>query len=110
TPAQPLGRAQSLNLTINPAAVRGVDGAQLAEPFTLGLTTVGYLKVSDTIPADGSVDVAPDSTITIIFNRPVVPLTPIEGASPPPSPITIVPEVAGQGEWVNTSIYRFRPD
>jgi uncharacterized protein YfaS (alpha-2-macroglobulin family) len=110
TPAQPLGRAQSLNLTINPAAVRGVDGAQLAEPFTLGLTTVGYLKVSDTIPADGSVDVAPDSTITIIFNRPVVPLTPIEGASPPPSPITIVPEVAGQGQWVNTSIYMFRPD
>lgn len=67
------------------------------------------LIVADTFPAPDSNNVPPDSAITVIFNRPVVPLTTREDAANLPSPITISPEVDGLGEWVNTSIYLFRP-
>jgi hypothetical protein len=40
----------------------------------------------------------------------VVPLVTAEEAVNLPSPITIEPPVNGAGEWLNTSIYIFRPD
>src|SRR5690606_38459940 len=70
----------------------------------------GSLQVTDVLPTPDSTDIATDAVITVIFNRPVVPLTTIEESRQLPSPITIAPEVQGQGEWLNTSIYTFRPD
>jgi alpha-2-macroglobulin len=86
------------------------DGGTLLEPFTLELSTIGYLMVSDVLPADGSLDVEADSTITVVFNRPVVPLVIAEDMGNLPQPLTITPEVEGQGEWLNTSIYVFHPE
>jgi alpha-2-macroglobulin len=68
------------------------------------------LRVTDVLPRDGTEGVATDALITVIFNRPIVPLVIAEEAADLPSPITITPEVFGQGEWINTSIYVFRPD
>lgn len=67
------------------------------------------LFVVDVLPADDSVNVAADSTITVIFNRPIVPLTLSVTEVDIPSPIRITPAVDGVGEWLNTSIYVFRP-
>lgn len=86
------------------------DGLPMADPFRLTLQTVGYLEVSDVIPQDGAVEIETSSTITVIFNRPVVPLLTVEEQDVLPSPISISPAVEGEGEWLNTSIYVFRPD
>ncbi len=68
------------------------------------------LIVTDTLPVDGSDDVSTDTLVTVIFNRPVVPLTTLGASADLPSPITIEPAVTGHGEWLNTAIYTFRPD
>ena len=54
--------------------------------------------------------IAPDTVVTVLFNRPVVPLAAIEDLASQPQPLTFVPPVSGEGEWLNTSIYRFTPD
>ena len=86
------------------------DGTTLATPFSYVLTTQGDLAVTQVLPADGSDGVQTDSTITVIFNRPVVPLGVSEDAATLPQPLNFAPAVTGQGEWLNTSIYVFHPD
>ncbi|RME79723.1 MAG: alpha-2-macroglobulin [Chloroflexi bacterium] len=109
TPAQPLERAAVYDAILTQTA-RAEDGAPLAEPFTFRFTTVGFLEVAQVIPADGTADVETAPTITVIFNRPVVPLTSLEQAKDLPNPLALDPPVEGQGEWLNTSIFVFRPD
>ncbi|MCI0714073.1 MAG: Ig-like domain-containing protein [Chloroflexi bacterium] len=87
-----------------------VDETPMAEPYTLTLKTVGYIEISDVIPQDNTSNVEVDATISVIFNRPVVPLLTLEEQGDLPSPIDIEPAVDGSGEWLNTSIYIFRPD
>jgi hypothetical protein len=54
--------------------------------------------------------VNPETAVTVIFNRPVVPLVMSEQMAEFPSPLQFTPEIEGTGEWVNTSVYVFRPD
>ncbi len=68
------------------------------------------LQVTEVIPADGSSGVPADTAIVVIFNRPVVPLMSAAEMAALPSPITLSPAAQGAGEWVNTSIYTFRPE
>lgn len=89
---------------------KSVEGIPLSEPITLEFTTMGPLTVSQVFPADGASDVANNAVITVIFNRPVVPLTIAEEQAGLPQPLEITPSVAGHGEWVNTSVYAFRPE
>ncbi|MBN1874615.1 MAG: Ig-like domain-containing protein [Anaerolineae bacterium] len=108
TPASSLARAAVYRVQVD-AAARNMEGTPLLTPITLDLQTVGYLEVSEVQPAPDSQDVDPDTTITVVFNRPVVPLTSVSEQSTLPQPVVFNPPVAGQGEWINTSIYRFRP-
>lgn len=109
TPAQPLERAALYDAILTQAAAAG-DGALLAEPFTFRFSTPGYLEVTQVIPAAGTMDVETNGTITVMFNRPVVPLTSLEEAENFPQPLEFEPAVAGKGEWLNTSIYVFKPE
>ena len=88
--------------------IRGADGSQILESLELQLDTIGFLQVAEVFPAQDSVT-TPNSAITVIFNRPVVPLGTVEDTLNLPSPISIFPNVEGQGEWLNTSIYVFEP-
>ncbi len=92
------------------SALTAQDGTALAAPFSYVLATQGNLAVTQVLPADGSDGVQTDSTITVIFNRPVVPLGVSEDSATLPQPLTFAPAVTGQGEWLNTSIYVFHPD
>ena len=71
---------------------------------------MGFLQVTNTQPADGNQEVDADTTIAVVFNRPVVPLTGVEQQKDLPQPLTFDPPVAGKGTWLNTSIYQFQPD
>ena len=108
TPAQPLERAAVYDAILTQAAT-AADGAPLAEPFTFRFNTAGYLEVAQVIPAAGTTDVETNSTITVMFNRPVVPLTSLQAAENFPQPLEFEPAITGQGEWLNTSIYVFKP-
>jgi alpha-2-macroglobulin len=85
-------------------------GTPLLETLTLDFYTIGNLAVSQFSPAPAATDVAIDSTITVIFNRPVVPLLIAESQNTLPQPLHISPETTGKGEWISTSVYVFRPD
>jgi uncharacterized protein YfaS (alpha-2-macroglobulin family) len=84
-------------------------GLALKDTVTFHFTTVGFLEVSGVQPADGTAEVTTDGVVTVLFNRPVVPLAAIEDQGNLPHPLTFVPPVRGEGEWLNTSIYVFTP-
>ncbi|MFN8502289.1 Ig-like domain-containing protein [Kouleothrix sp.] len=107
-PSQPLPRARLFDVTLGQAA-RAADGAQLAGPFQFRFSTAGFLEVGQVIPANDAAEVQPNATITVLFNRPVVPLAPAEGQADAPQPLSFTPPIAGRGEWLNTAVYVFHP-
>lgn len=95
------------------------NGDALLEGLTLSFYTIGDLSVSQVSPAADIDEVAIDSAITVIFNRPVIPLqVNQEGLQNPDtnfqtltaSLLSFDPPITGSGSWINTSVYVFRPD
>jgi len=109
TPRSSLERKQTYQVKIGGSA-RGRNGQPLREPVDLRMQTVGYLEVSQVIPQPNTNDVGTESAITVIFNRPVVPLVTKGQQASLPVPLSFEPNVVGAGEWVSTSIYRFEPE
>lgn len=109
TPSEAFVRGANYTLTIG-TDLRGQDGELLAEPATIEWSTLGYLEVAEVLPAPDTGQVAADAVITVIFNRPVVPLVGLEDRDSLPDPLQFDPAAQGDGEWLNTSIYVFRPD
>ncbi len=109
TPTDQLTHKTKYDVRLNDTAF-GLNGRELRQSVSLQLETVGYLSVSQVAPAPDATEIDADSTITLIFNRPVVPLVATSQQTDLPQPINITPAVAGTGEWVSTSIYRFVPD
>ena len=109
-PAVTWERATTYDVRIE-AGASSATGETIEDPIRISLTTVGYLEATEVIPADGADEVAVDSVVLVIFNRPVVPLLALSGpaASDLPSPLGFEPQIAGAGEWINTSIYQFTP-
>ena len=92
------------------ASAEALDGQSLPEEIRLDLATVDSLAVGQVFPIDKSEEIDPTTNITVIFNHPVVPLQIKEEQKDLPQPLTFLPEVAGQGEWVNSSVYVFQPE
>ena len=90
-------------------SARSQAGLEMQRPFELRFSTIGYLEVTNVQPADGATEIMPDTVATVLFNRPVVPLSAIQDIGNLPHPLTFVPPVTGKGEWLNTSIYQFIP-
>ncbi len=89
---------------------RSTRGLALHHPLEFSFSSVGYLEVSAVHPAPGSTDVGVDRSISVVFNRPIVPLTAIEEQKDLPQPLEIQPQVRGKGYWLNTSVYVFKPE
>ena len=100
------GEIYSVNVLTTALAA---NGQMLGQPLQFTFKAVGFLDVTQVMPADGAEGVAPDTDITVMFNRPVVPLVPIAEQANLPQPLVLDPPVKGKGEWINTSIYVFRP-
>jgi len=88
----------------------GLDGKSLRDEVRLEFTTNDTLVVGQVFPIDNSEDVDGKTNLTVIFNHPVVPLKIEEEQTNLPQPLKFLPEVAGQGEWVNSSVYVFQPE
>ncbi|MBN1955750.1 MAG: Ig-like domain-containing protein [Anaerolineae bacterium] len=93
------------------AEAHDLEGQPLDGAFYFQFRTVGYLEVSQVIPAPDTAETEATSTITVMFNRPVVPLLAVSDPAYDglPDPVTFDPPIAGSGEWLNTSIYVFTP-
>jgi hypothetical protein len=109
TPRSDLRRQQKYFVNIGPTAA-SANGQSIMTPINLQIETVGFLEASQLIPGDGSENVQTDTAVTVLFNRPVVPLVSTGQQADLPQPLTLDPTVEGSGEWVSTSIYRFTPD
>jgi len=110
-PANSLERGAILDVGVAQEA-SAADGVPLRQPFVARYLMKGNLEVAQTIPADGALDVVPEIPITVLFNRPVVPLAVVSqgvGAATPPQPLSFDPPIEGKAEWLNTSILVFRP-
>ncbi|MBA3874784.1 MAG: Ig-like domain-containing protein, partial [Anaerolineae bacterium] len=88
TPSADYAHGTAYTVSVS-TALQAKAGGALVEAFTLQLNGQGYLAVTDVLPKDGSTDIATDAAITVIFNRPVVPLMTAEENAKLPSPITI---------------------
>ncbi|RLC69942.1 MAG: alpha-2-macroglobulin, partial [Chloroflexi bacterium] len=108
TPATAWERGTRYRVTLGTAA-RSAAGLPLKAEYSFRFSTVGYLEVAQVQPADSSEEVDMDAAVTVMFNRPVVPLTAISEQAGLPQPLTFEPAVEGSGEWLNTAIYLFRP-
>lgn len=108
-PADPLQTSGAYLATLTTGAT-SAEGVPLADPLTFRFNAVGELQVDQVFPQDGTEDVENDVVITVIFNRPVVPLVIAEEQTNLPDPVQISPDVSGHGEWISTSVYTFRPD
>jgi uncharacterized protein YfaS (alpha-2-macroglobulin family) len=81
-----------------------------AQPVNLRyrFTTAGKLAVSSVFPSDGAKEITLDGAIMVQFNRSVAPLTVVDDRGSQ-GIIDFTPPIAGEGRWLNTSLYTFHP-
>lgn len=110
TPTHPLSRSTRYEVRIGGTAL-AADGTPIGSEndYRARFVTAGHLEVGAVIPADGTDDIDPKTSVTVTFNRPVVPLAVVEQQDNFPSPLRFEPALEGTGEWLNTSIYIFHP-
>ncbi|MDX1412747.1 MAG: Ig-like domain-containing protein [Candidatus Promineifilaceae bacterium] len=108
TPAAELKRAQNYLVRISDDA-SAKNGLAIEQAVELNLQTIGDLEVNQVIPANSTEDVQAHAAITVVFNRPVVPLVSSDQQADLPQPLVLSPAVKGTGTWISTSIYRFEP-
>ncbi|MBP6016229.1 MAG: Ig-like domain-containing protein [Candidatus Promineofilum sp.] len=102
-----LGQAYQVRIADTASAV---NGQPLQEPVEFAVQVTGPLRVTQTIPADNANAVQTDGIVTVVFDKPVVPLVSSGEQAGLPQPLTFDPPIEGTGEWTSTSIYRFIPD
>jgi alpha-2-macroglobulin len=103
TPSSPYQAVFSTNAV-------GLDGKSPQDEIRVEFRTLDSLLVGQVFPIDHSEDVDGKTNLTVIFNHPVVPLKIKEEQTNLPQPLKFSPEVAGQGEWVSSSVYVFQPE
>ncbi len=108
-PSGEFDRQETYQVAVD-ATARGKNGLAINTPVSFRFNAVGSLEVSQVLPAPDTADVEANSVITVMFNRPVVPLVTVSDQTTLPHPLEFSPQVQGKGEWLNTSIYVFRPD
>jgi alpha-2-macroglobulin len=108
-PTENLVSGQTYNVRVAGSA-SGLNGQPLLEPFEMMVQAVNPVRVTQVIPDDDSDRVQTDAVITVVFDAPVVPLVSTGEQAGLPQSLTFDPPVAGTGEWISTSIYRFIPD
>lgn len=108
TPGEAPTPGERYHFTLDADALSAA-GVALGNPVEVTLVAAAPLTVTSTQPRDGAEAVGTDSQIVVVFDRPVVELTGLNDQASLPQPLTIEPAVEGVGEWLNTSIYVFKP-
>ena len=109
TPAEALAQGATYNVSVAETAA-SLNGQTLPEAVEFTVQTTGPLAVSQTSPEDGARAVGTDAAVTVVFNKPIVPLVASGEQVGLAQPLVFDPSVEGTGEWTSTSIYRFVAD
>lgn len=107
-PLEQYQRDTSYSFAFSPP-LQAKDGAPLFDPFRVTFWSAGYLEVAEAFPQPESKSVPVDSSITVVFDRPVVPILASVSEDELPHPLVLSPATVGSGEWVNSAVYVFRP-
>ncbi|MFQ3536020.1 MAG: Ig-like domain-containing protein [Aggregatilineales bacterium] len=107
-PAAPLPRGTAYLVQLDTTA-RSAQGLPLETRFRLNFQVAPNLSVNQVIPAPNAESIATNATITVIFDRPVVPLAVTGAQADLPQPLSFTPPLEGSGEWIGTAIYQFTP-
>ena len=91
------------------ASASDASGKALPAGIRVKFQALSALSIGEVLPADGTGDVDTGTNITVVFNKPVVPVTLVEDQASLPQPLEFTPALAGKGEWVNSSMYIFQP-
>src|SRR5688572_3935735 len=73
TPSEDYRHAMTYTFTLT-ENLEGENGSKLEDAVNLTFNTIGFLTVSEVLPAPDSEGVAASNTITVVFSRPVIPL------------------------------------
>ncbi len=109
TPAQAAQEGVSYTFRLG-EAIASAQGIPMPGEEEVSVSLRTPLMVTSITPGDGNRDVATDSQITLVFNRPVVELVGVADQANLVQPLSLSPDVAGSGRWVSTSVYVFSPE
>ena len=109
-PKSTLSEGKTYVVTVGGAAKRS-SGQSLGGDMDFTFIVAGAPVVSARIPAPDAKDVGPKTDIVIVFDRPVVPLTQVQGAKAASRwtdwPVTITPSLKGHWRWLGTTTATF---
>lgn len=107
SPLSPWLPETAVTITVGETA-QASNGLSMPGALSFDFVAASYLRLSQSLPTENTVDVDPTSAIVAAFNQPVVPL----GADPASQAagFSIEPAAQGRGEWLNTSTFIFYPE
>lgn len=89
------------------------SGVPMNKDLEFRFTVAGAPVVSSHYPSTDATDIAVDSKINIVFDRPMIPLSVVQGSGAKKYagdwPVTIEPAVNGEWRWLGTSTVSFVP-
>lgn len=112
-PESKLAAGSTYAIRVNGTALKE-DGTPLGQDLTFTFVVAGPPAIAVRIPAAGAQDVASSSTVAIVFDRPMIPLTQVQGDAASARfarfPVKISPEVRGRWRWLSTVAAEFIPE
>lgn len=112
-PAAPLPAGKTLVFRLDREAKKS-DGQVLGRDMEFTFIVAGPPTIAARIPEVGAQHVAETSKITIIFDRPMIPLTQLQGDAAQARlahwPVTVSPDTKGRWRWLSTVAVEFVPD
>ena len=111
-PETSLKSGATYSFQLNATALKS-DGEPLGRELTYVFTVAGPPKVAARLPAPDARNINPASSITLVFDRPMIPLTQVQGEAATARMenflVTISPSVAGRWRWLSTVAVTFEP-
>ena len=112
-PAEELKEGETLTFTVDRKA-KLASGKPLNKDTEYRFTVAGAPILSSHYPSADAADIDPKTKIHLVFDRPVIPLSAVQGSGakkyPGEWPVTIKPEVRGEWRWLGTTTIEFTPD
>ncbi len=112
-PAAPLKAGATYNFLVPSSAMKD-DGTPLGRDLEFVFTVAGPPVVAARIPGTGATMIKADSRITLVFDRPMIPLSQVQGEFAKDTvnkewPVTITPPIDGRWRWLSTVAREFIP-
>jgi len=111
-PASPLAEGERVTFHVDQKAPRA-DGTILGRDLDFTFEIAGPPTVTAHMPAAGAANIAKEGAITIIFDRPMVALTQVQGSAAQAQtsvPVTVSPSAQGSWRWLSSYALQFTPD